>query len=238
LPRISSLKATASILIAEDERELPNLAILRKLNGTQTKLLGSIKAGGHAITTAAEEAAKSIQAIRTEWIPKKEAAEELYQKTLRELRADGHDGNAFVKIKDQVERLKPKEIGLDTRRETLSDLKKTRRQLLAKWDDLKAQDFRELQKAARKVTKRLNGRVRVDVRRSSSLGDVETTLRKHCPGNISQALERLRGTGDRQPDGLRCGRKWGHCDPGGILRIFAGQRGKGGARWIRSSARN
>jgi hypothetical protein len=35
-------------------------------------------------------------------------------------------------------------------------------------------------------------RVRVSVRRSASLEQLETVLRKHCSGNISQALERLR----------------------------------------------
>ena len=68
--------------------------------------------------------------------------------------------------------------------------------MLAKWDAAKAEDFRELQKAARKVSKRLKDRVRVSVRPSASLDELEAVIRKHCSGNISQALERLRNKED------------------------------------------
>jgi hypothetical protein len=46
------------------------------------------------------------------------------------------------------------------------------------------------------VSKRLKDRVRVNVRPSASLDQLETVIRKHCSGNFSQALERLRSKDD------------------------------------------
>ena len=101
----------------------------------------------------------------------------------------GHDAN-----KNQLERLKPKQAELKARHKTLAQLQKACREVLAKWDAAKAEDFRELQKAARKVSKRLKDRVRVNVRPSASLDQLEAVIGKHCSGNFSQALERLRNT--------------------------------------------
>jgi hypothetical protein len=72
----------------------------------------------------------------------------------------------------------------------------TRRELLAQWDEATAEDLRQLQRAANRVSKRLKDRVRVSVKRSASLGDLESITRGHCSGNISQPLERLRTTED------------------------------------------
>jgi hypothetical protein len=101
-----------------------------------------------------------------------------------------------VSYKDQVERLKPKESELKTRKKALAQFQSTRRELLARWDEAKAEDLRQLRRAAQRVSKRLKNRVRVNVRRSASLGELETVIRSHCSGNISQALERLRATED------------------------------------------
>ncbi len=99
-----------------------------------------------------------------------------------------------MSYKDQVERLKPKETELEAHKRKLSQLQSTRRELLARWDEAKAEDLRQLQRAAKRVSRRLQDRVRVSVRRSASLGELESVIRSHCSGNISQALERLRVT--------------------------------------------
>jgi hypothetical protein len=67
--------------------------------------------------------------------------------------------------------LKPKEIELKARKAKLAQLQSTRRELLAQWDEATAEDLRQLQRAANRVSKRLKDRVRVSVKRSASLGD-------------------------------------------------------------------
>jgi PHP family Zn ribbon phosphoesterase len=183
-------------LVGEEAEELPNASIVVKLDAMQSKLLLKISGAGHNMEAAVTEATSAVRKIKAQWTPKQKAAELVYQQTLRELKAEGHDAGKFVAYKNQVERLKPKEVELKTRNKTLAQLQKTRRELLAKWDAAKAEDYRELQKAGRKVSKRLKDRVRVNVRPSTSLEQLETVIRKHCSGNISQALERLRNKED------------------------------------------
>ena len=179
-------------LVGDDAKELPNGAIVAKLDAVQSQLLQKIKAAGQSIEAAAAEASAATKKIGGEWAPRQKAAEEAYQQTLKKLKAEGHDAAKFVTYKDQVERLKPKEAELKARKKTLDQLQSARSDLLAKWDDAKAEDFRELQRAAQKVSRRLKDRVRVTVKRSASLQQLEAVIRRHCSGNISQALERLR----------------------------------------------
>lgn len=194
--QVLSEETSEGPLVGDEAKDLPNAGIVAKLDAVQSKLHQKIRAAGHSMEAAVAEATAAVEKIKAEWTPKQKAAEQMYLQTLRELKAEGHDAGKFVTYKDQVERLKPKEAALKTRNKTLGQLQKARRELLAKWDAAKAEDFRELQKAARKVSKRLKDRVRVNVRPSSSLDQVESVIRKHCSGNISQALERLRNRED------------------------------------------
>ena len=183
-------------LVGEDDQSLPNAALLAKLNDIQTALLKKVEVSGRAIGTAVSTAALAIEALKKQWAPKQAQAEQNYQKAVRDLKAEGHDGSKFVSIKAQVERLRPRETDLKNRKKRLAQLQKERRELLARWDAVKAQDMRDLQKAARRVSKRLKDRVRVTVRPSSSIDALEEVIRDHCTGNISQALERLRNVPD------------------------------------------
>jgi energy-coupling factor transporter ATP-binding protein EcfA2 len=183
-------------IVGETAAELSNAAIVSKLDAVQSKLKQKIDAAGKSVTAAVNEAVAAIRTIKEEWTPKQKAADEQYQKTLRELKAAGHDAAKYVTYKNQLERLKPKQTELKAHQKTLAGLQATRRELLAKWDNAKAEDFRELQRAAKKVSKRLKDRVRVNVRTSAGLDQLETALRKHCSGNISQAVERLKATSD------------------------------------------
>jgi hypothetical protein len=183
---------SASSSVGDEVKELPNAEIVAKLDVVQSNLSQKIRAAGQSIEGAAKEAATALEEILTEWTPKQKEAEQVYQKTLRDLKAEGHDAAKFVTYRSQLERLKPKEDELQMRNKTLAQRRKDRGELLSQWDTVKAKDFRELQNAARKVSKRLKDLVRVSVRPSASLDELERVLREHCPGNISQALERLR----------------------------------------------
>lgn len=190
--QILSEEAFERPLVGEDADDLPNAAMLSGLDAVRTKMLKKIHAAGRSIQTAAMEARNEISKIKEQWIPKQKLAESAYQATLKELRTDGHDASKFVAYKDQYERLKPKETELKGRKRSLAQLQSDRRELLAEWDAAKAEDFRELQRAARKVTKRLKDRVRVRVIPSPELDELESVIRQHCSGNISQAIDRLR----------------------------------------------
>jgi hypothetical protein len=189
--RATSMEGGA-LLNDEDKAKLPNGQMLQGLNLIQATLTRRLHRAADHITFAARAATAEIDSTRNRWIPKQAEAEQNYEKILRTLKAEGHDGTEFVSIQAQVERLRPKEAERTTRLQRLTDLNIQRRDLLVRWESTKAADFRSLQQAARRVSRQLEGRVRVNVRRSRQLGQLETALRKHAPGNINQALERLR----------------------------------------------
>jgi ABC-type lipoprotein export system ATPase subunit len=66
-----------------------------------------------------------------------------------------------------------------------------RRKLLSEWEDIKASEFREFQRAAGKVSRKLRDRVRVEVTMAGNREPLEQLLRE-VGGNLSAALERLR----------------------------------------------
>jgi hypothetical protein len=78
-------------LVGDEAKELPNSTIVAKLDAVQSKLLQKIKAAGQSIEAAVTEATTGVVKIKAEWAPKQKAAEELYQKTLKQLKAEGHD---------------------------------------------------------------------------------------------------------------------------------------------------
>ena len=66
-----------------------------------------------------------------------------------------------------------------------------RRKLLAEWEDIKASEYREFENAAKKVSRKLRDRVRVEVTMAGNREPLEQLLRE-VGGNLSAALERLR----------------------------------------------
>ena len=183
----------------EEQAKLPNAALLSELNAIQATLGRRLRRAADYIALAGNAAEAAVEHVKEMWTPKRTEAEQTYARILRELKAEGHDGSEFVSVQSQVERLRPKESERATRMQQLVNLQTERRDLLARWESAKAADFRALQQAAKRVSRRLDGRVRVTVRRSRELGELEAALRKHVSGNINQALERLRGYEDLSP---------------------------------------
>jgi len=182
-------------LVAADA-ELPNKDLLAPLNAAGARLARRVARAAKYVRLAKADMDRSIEQVRSEWLPKSEEADTKYQAILRELKAAGQDGTQFITVRDQIERLKPKETELAEKSATLDALKVERRELVDAWEKLKAEDYRQLQRAAREVSSKLKNRVRVSVRPSQGLGPVEEAIRRHCTGNFSQALNQLRAKQD------------------------------------------
>ena len=184
----------SQILSDEDKAKVPNVALLDELNVIQTILARRLRRSADYIIFAGNAASAAIEGVKERWTPKQTEADQNYERILRELKAEGHDGSEFVSIQGQVERLRPRETERGTRMQRFADLRTQRRDLLARWEAARAADFRSLQQAARRVSRRLDGRVRVSIRRGRQIGQLEAALRKHVTGNINQALECLRAS--------------------------------------------
>jgi AAA domain, putative AbiEii toxin, Type IV TA system len=195
-----SVRATSmeggALLNDDDKAKLPNAGMLQELNVIQATVASRLRRAASYIASAGRAATAEIDKVKNRWAPKQAEADQNYEKILRTLKTEGHDGTEFISIQTQVERLRPKEAERTTRLQRLTELNTQRRDLLVRWESAKAGDFRSLQQAARRVSRQLEGRVRVNVRRSRQLGQLETALRNHAPGNINQAVERLRAHDD------------------------------------------
>jgi len=184
------------LLTSDDVAALPNGEEIKSLNDFQGRIKRASGRAASYLRAVAEATSADIAAVRDTWSAASATIEEEYEQTLRDLKAEGHDGHDYIVTRDQVERLKPKETEVQTRRSTLDGLLASRREQLIRWEQVKAEDFRSLTTAARRVSRRLDNKVRVTVKRSGNLNALETALREHCPGNISQAIERLKAQSD------------------------------------------
>jgi hypothetical protein len=105
---------------------------------------------------------------------------------------EGIDGEEFVRLKKQIESLRPLRDQRSVLDKRLTDEREARRIKLVEWENAKADQFRALEKAAKKVTKRLEGRVRVRVSFAAVRDQLITLLKEKVGGRLSEALETLR----------------------------------------------
>lgn len=138
-----------------------------------------------------EAARDQYKGIRTSW-------DELYadmmrkmEETIKKLEAEGLDAKKYVSLKEKVDDLQRLEKQLSDILSGLFEKYQKRMELISDWDRIKAADLRKLEKAARKVSSKLSGKVRVRINPKLSIEKVERILRDHTTGNISQPLEIL-----------------------------------------------
>lgn len=186
----------ARSFVPDDGAKLPNHELLAELDAVSATIHRARKRAARFLRASAQRAREKAATIKVQWTPLQQAANDRYEAMVKELEADGHDPKKFVSIQNQVEALKPKEALRKAKGAHLEELLKARADLLRNWEAFKAEDLRELKKAARRVTERLKGTVRVTVQSDGDLGKVGALLKDRVTGNISQALERLRGVDD------------------------------------------
>ena len=130
------------------------------------------------------------------WNERKRGVQNTYEKILRELQKSAVDGEEFIRLRRDIENLRP----LRERRSLLQRLEKEhverRRTLAAEWEDLKAEEFRLLDRAARKVSRKLRDRVQVEVTAAGNREPLFKLLREDIGGRLSETIEALARTND------------------------------------------
>ena len=128
-----------------------------------------------------------------------------YESLLRELQKSKIDGEEFIRLKRQIEELRPLRESRETLTRDLAAYQEQRRKLLDEWENIKSAEYRALETAARKVSRRLKNRVRVDVLMAGAREPLEKLLRDAIGGNLSATFERLRRSDLSLPDlAARC----------------------------------
>ena len=186
---------------------LPNARILAEIDGIAGRLSTKLKAIADDLAKALAEADSAVAGTKARWEEKRKTVEETYEKLLRELQKSNVDGAEFIRLRKQIEELRPLKEKKESLNRDLASHEAHRRKLLSEWEDTKASEYREFQSAAKKVSRKLRDRVRVEVTMAGNREPLEQLLRE-VGGNLSAALERLRSLAQISlPDLAQCCRE-------------------------------
>ena len=172
---------------------LPNADILLEMRTVLGSLSGNLAKVTDRFAEAMSETDKAIAEIKSRWEQKRNAIEKTYEKLLRDLQKSRIDGAEFIQLRRQIEELRPLKDKAKALKRNLSAYESNRRKFLSEWEDVKNSEYREIAKASKKVSKKLRGRVRVEVKMAGNYDPFEQLLRE-VGGKLSAAFEKLRET--------------------------------------------
>ena|GEM_PF-3644120 len=134
---------------------------LESLKTAATKTLADLRA---AVKTARAE----LTTLEMELKATLEIAEKMLEAEFAKLpgvagKRGSEIGRAYQALLREIERIQPKEASLATARKLTEALEQERRNLLAELSDLRSRRTEALQDTAKKLNKRLRGKLRVDV---------------------------------------------------------------------------
>ena len=141
---------------------------------------------------AINEAEQRLVKVQEQWGNRKQDVQRSYEKILRELQKSRVDGEEFIRLRRQIEELRPLRERQAVLKNAIEEHQNYRRNLLAEWEDTKAADFRRLESAAKKVNRQLFRRVRVRVNFAGNRLPLIKLLRDQVGGRLSETLETLR----------------------------------------------
>jgi len=172
--------------------ELPSADRLRGLASTFARLQVAVEEAAASIEAAVAIVDAETAAFQRGRELHKKMVEESYEKTLRELQRAKIDGEEFVRLKKQIESLRPLRDQRTLLEKRVGEEREARRARLVEWESAKGEQFRALEKAAKKVSRRLEGRVRVRVSFAAVRDQLINLLKDKVGGRLSEALETLR----------------------------------------------
>jgi len=191
-----SVPIDRAFISAKALQDLPGKEILDRLNPVFEVLDRDLATVAKSLEEALARADEGVGAVRAAWDRRRQAVQEAYEKILRDLQKSRVDGEEFIRLRRQIEELRPLRERQQQAQRREKEHGERRRQLLAEWEDFKAEEFRRLDRAAKKVSRRLQGRVQVEVTAAGDREPLFDVLRKDIGGRLSEAIETLRGVAD------------------------------------------
>jgi energy-coupling factor transporter ATP-binding protein EcfA2 len=188
----SLLPIDTAFLSAKALEGLPNGAMLEEgatiLDGVSAELK---KLAGHIEQTVSIASAE-LGVLQGHWDERKRVADTTYQSLLRELQKSKIDGEEFIRLRRQIEELRPLRERKDALIRDLGANRANRRNLLDEWLNVQSAEYRALERAAKRVSKKLVGRVRAKVTMGGNREPIEKLLREDVGGNLAALIERLK----------------------------------------------
>lgn len=171
---------------------LPGGEILAEIETVLSALNRELDAVAKQLQEALDGADQRLASVKTRWEVRKKEVQAAYEKILRELQKSKVDGEEFIRLRRQIEELRPLRERQTILQRARKEYEDRRRSLLAEWEDVKAEEFRQLERAAKKVSKQLAERVRVQVTFAGNREPLFQLLKDRVGGRLSESLEALR----------------------------------------------
>ena len=190
---VEAIPLDAAFVSSKAIEGLPNAPIIAEIETILGALSSKLKAVTAQLAKALAEADSALANTKAHWSMQRKVIEETYEKLLRELQKVKIDGAEFIRLRQQIEELRPLVDRKEVLKRDLAAHEKQRRKLLSEWEDIQASEYREIQSAAKKVSRKLRDRVRVEVTMAGNRDPLDQLLRE-VGGNLNAALERLRET--------------------------------------------
>jgi predicted ATPase len=224
---VGSLPIDNAFVASKALEGLPNGDVLGEAEAILSRLSTQLKPVADQFESALKKTDEELGGMRQRWDERRKVVEVTYEKLLRELQKSKIDGEEFIRLRRQIEELRPLRERRDNLGRELATHEVRRRQLLDDWENVKAAEFRSVEAAAKKVSRKLRDRVKVEVIMAGNREPLEKLLRDEVGGNLNVVLERLGSRADLSlPDlALRCREgkealvKFYNLPPGGAERI-------------------
>lgn len=178
-------------LSAKALEDLPGKEILSRATKVFAQLDRDLYRIAKDFEQALQRADEGIAVVRADWETRKRDVQAEYEQILRELQKSRVDGEEFIRLRRQIEELRPLRERQKLVRRVEKDHADRRRALLAEWEDLKAEEFRRLDRAAKKVNQKLRESVQVEVTAAGDREPLFRMLRDEVGGELAKTIEAL-----------------------------------------------
>lgn len=178
-------------LSAKSLAELPSKDVLADGDRVLKQLsdaLGQLVADFEKVLVRAEE---EITQLRSRWEPHRRKVDASYEQILRDLKESAVDAAEFIRLRTEIENLRPLRKREALLRQLEGELVERRRSLLVEWEDFKASEFRRLDRAGREIGEKLKGQVQVEVTATGNREPLVELLRERVGGRLASAIETL-----------------------------------------------
>src|SRR6266567_4392429 len=154
------------------------------LSKESTRLVGDIE-------KALASCKAAVEATSGKWREHQSAVQQRYEKLLRELQRTSVDGEEFIRLRKQLEELRPLEDRRKLLAKQLNEEQIRRDELLVQWEEVLRTEFQEIEAAAKSVNRQLKNQLKVEVRYAGDRSPLDTFLRERVGGRLNEAIERL-----------------------------------------------
>ena len=147
--------------------------------------------GADEIGSAVAEARAALSEISSSWDDRKSEVLQAYEQILRDLQRDRVDGDEFMRLRREIEQMRPLQQRIAALRSERAELESRRRSLLAEWEEISRSEFQSLQEAASRVNSFLLSQVRVTVTFAGDRDPLIRILREEIGGRLQEIVNTL-----------------------------------------------